>query len=547
MRKSKKVFALLLTVSMAVGLFAGCGEQTEKTGGDVTSEVKDVKEENKDSASSEEKEVFTLTVHAGAEQGDWNEYWLIKTIEEKFNVDIQVEMMSSDVLNEKIPLMFASGELPDFFVNSIGDVSEYGSEGFLLNLADYVSEEATPNIWAMWEEYPAAKAANTELDGNIYAITGINSAPSGPVINHFYINYDWAEELLGKVPETLDEFYEYLVGVKENDMNGNGDATDEIPLGGFYGAGEATSVFSAILGAFGYTRLGMEAIDGEVVYVPAVENYQYFLEFMHKLYAEELLDPEFFTQTGEQVNAKETNYLYGCYSYYASWVNQPEETIWRQYDLLEPLTSEYNSERKVAANDISTLGKFMITKNCENPEKLMEILDWMLSEEGYWAICCGPEKGAWEEYPEYGYTYEFVNDYTITLECTFDESEYANVNEWRQSEITPPYGYLPEVYAYENLGAETQNYLIEQTIEHYGPYWHVGWPSSIKYTAEENEELALLNTDINSYKDEMITKMITGEVSTDEFESYVQGLKDRGLERMLEIQQTAYDRWVENQ
>ena len=59
---------------------------------------------------------------------------------------------------------------------------------------------------------------------------------------------------------------------------------------------------------------------------------------MNKLYAEGLLDPEYFTQTEDQSNAKNTNHLYGAYCYYACWVNPVSYTHlmrpWWVYRLL---------------------------------------------------------------------------------------------------------------------------------------------------------------------------------------------------------------------
>ena len=75
----------------------------------------------------------------------------------------------------------------------------------------------------------------------------------------------------------------------------------------------------------------------------------------------------------------------------------------------------------------------------------------------------------------------------------------------------------------------------------------MGWPSTIKYTAEEADELALITTDIESYTDEMVTKIITGELPLDQFDTFREGLKTRNLDRMLEIHQAAYDRWAKTQ
>lgn len=546
--EGKRISVILLVLSMIIGLLAGCSSQ----GGSEESVTSQEKVESGEQASgsieeeSEEPVVITMVNYGDPAMGDFNDMWFTKTVEEKFNVDLQVEAIPADVYDEKIPLRFASGDLPDVFISGLSDelISQYGSEGYLIDLNEYINEENTPNLYAKMEEYPALKSLSMETDGKIYGVRGMDMGEANMVTYRTYINYDWAEQILGKVPETLDEFYEYLKGVKEQDMNGNGDPTDEIPFGGIYEAyDDDIHFFLPILQGFGYTSLEFEAIDGEVVYVPAEDNYKYFLEYMNMLYEEKLLDNECFTQTYEQFNAKDTNYLYGAYPYWASWVNQPDETIWRQYDILEPLTSEYNSVKKGSCRDAYAFGKIMITNKCENPEKVMEIVDWLFTEEGTMSVVFGFEQGTVEGQEEYGYTYEWLDEKTFSVEEHYDESKYANLNEWKWFEVVPGNNHFPSFRTFNMKYNGPQGYLEDGMVEHVSPYAHVGWPDTVKFTLEETEELALLEVDIESYVDEMVPKMINGELSIDEFESFREGLKARNIDRMLEIYQTAYDRW----
>lgn len=430
---------------------------------------------------------------------------------------------------------------------SDADITSYGKEGYLIDLTPYISEEKTPNIWKAMEEAPALRAAVTELDGEIYGLNGADMGDAGRAKNRFYINYQWAEQILGKQPETLEEFYEYLKGVKEQDMNGNGDATDEIPLGGCYGDPDMIHIFPPILSAFGYTSREIDVIDGKAVYVPAEENYRHFLEFMHTLYAEGLLDNEYFSQSSDQADAKDTKYLYGACGSWASWVRQSDETIWRQYDIMEPLTSEYNDVKMAPAQDLNKVGNFVITKKCQNPEKLMQIVDWCFSIEGCMAISNGFEKGTVEGQEEYGYTCNWVDDKTVEVKVAYDETKWDDLLSWRLAEVMPNWGYFP-LYSDLNKVEDNaaQSYLEEGLRNHSVPYYHVGWPSSVKLTTEEADEIALIHTDIVSYTDEMVTKMINGEIATDEFATFQNGLKERKLDRMMEIYQTAYDRWSAN-
>ena len=554
MKRAKKMLAILLAAILLVSLAAGCSGKPagENTGAPESGgETKAAKETEDSGTGAGEAETFKLTVHSAAYQGDWNNYWLIKEIEKRFNVDIQVEMISNDVWGDKLPLMFASDELPDFFLNSVSDadIATYGTEGYLLDLSSYINEEKTPTIWKAIEETPSLKAAITQTDGKIYSICGADMQTRELAFNRFYINTVWADQILGKQPENLDEFYQYLKGVKENDMNGNGDPNDEIPLGGYYNqVPDTLDIFYPILAAFGFSRRDIEAIDGKAVWVPAEDNYQPFLAYMNKLYAEGLLDPEYFTQTEDQSNAKETNHLYGAYCYYACWVNQPDEKIWREYDGLDPMISDYNSTQMWPAKDFNQCGNFIISKHCSNPEKLMEILDWLFTFEGGLSTNIGYELGTNAERPDCGYTYEWLDENTLRAETFYPEDEYDSYLNFAYAEVHPDYGYFPMYRTFSEAQAdESQKYLTANIVNHYAPYYHVGWPSTVKYTAEEADELALITTDIESYTDEMVTKMVIGEISLDQFETFREGLKTRNLDRLLEIHQAAYDRWAKTQ
>lgn len=67
----------------------------------------------------------------------------------------------------------------------------------------------------------------------------------------------------------------------------------------------------------------------------------------------------------------------------------------------------------------------------------------------------------------------------------------------------------------------------------------------LNFSAEEQKELASLMTDINTYVSEHTQKWILGvEDCNTAFDGYLNGLKDMGLDRMLKIQQAAYERYL---
>ena len=63
-------------------------------------------------------------------------------------------------------------------------------------------------------------------------------------------------------------------------------------------------------------------------------------------------------------------------------------------------------------------------------------------------------------------------------------------------------------------------------------------------TAEEASELAQIENNIKTYKEEMEAKFISGAESLDNFDAFVEQLKNLGIERAIEIQQKAYDAYL---
>ena len=68
--------------------------------------------------------------------------------------------------------------------------------------------------------------------------------------------------------------------------------------------------------------------------------------------------------------------------------------------------------------------------------------------------------------------------------------------------------------------------------------------TTIQMTAEENKEYNKIMVDVDTYRQEILYKTIAGQIGLDQKDAYYQGLKDRGIERAIEIQQAAYDRFM---
>ena len=57
--------------------------------------------------------------------------------------------------------------------------------------------------------------------------------------------------------------------------------------------------------------------------------------------------------------------------------------------------------------------------------------------------------------------------------------------------------------------------------------------------------MAQLDNAVQVYIEEHLTKLIMGEESMNEFDKIIAQLRERGLDRILEIRQGAYERYLE--
>lgn len=529
--------------------------------------------------AEEEIRTYSLMISADSETPAWNDYWFAEYLEEQIGVRFDATQVSQEGFAEKVNLAFATQQLPDLLLGGLTneEIATYGAQGLILPLEDYLTWENTPTIMAWFEIVDGYKAALYYPDGHIYNLQGFMMMERELCNQRYWINSQWCEEAIGKLPETLDEYYEYLTYVKENDMNGNGDPNDEIPLGGKTTSYSSANYFDGVLPilfGFGMTTRTLEAVDGVVQYNPAQPVFKEFLKYMNTLYAEGLLDEGYFTQTDDQYVAKIANYQVGAFNDWAQWLRITDDNIWPQYTSNKPMTSEFNDTPMWSFDDMRLERHFMITKACDDPVGLLKVLDWLMTDtydtpdgkmteeraalvgeyeeyvmrqySGRLTQHRGAEKGTWDKYPDYGWVWkEGENDKGTfwSTDITYPADEFTSGDAFKKQQ-TPNAFPCPNLVLEQMVNVK-QIALTDEVVTKNAPYAHVGWSPNIKLTAEEASEATLIKVNLDAYLDAMFAKFVTGEVDIDaEFDKYVEELNARELDRYLEIYQTAYDRWA---
>ena len=61
-------------------------------------------------------------------------------------------------------------------------------------------------------------------------------------------------------------------------------------------------------------------------------------------------------------------------------------------------------------------------------------------------------------------------------------------------------------------------------------------------TEEETQRSADLRADLDTYYKELLTKLIMGQASMDDWDTYIAEMQELGLDELIEITQNRYDR-----
>ncbi|WP_165000763.1 ABC transporter substrate-binding protein [Xylanivirga thermophila] len=203
----KKVLSILLVLTMVLGLFAGCGKKDDDK--DASSgQQKDVvedskKDEGKEGKKEDKKEPVTLKMWCNwPESNDEDsQFQYVKKAAQKYmdlNPHVTIEVTGNSTM-DKVLAALTGGQGPDVFDNLWPNIATWGEKGALLDLTDYVNNDAE---FKKDDVLPAAWNLSTYKD-TIYGI------PYTLASSELYYNKKLLKEAgYDNPPETMEELVE---------------------------------------------------------------------------------------------------------------------------------------------------------------------------------------------------------------------------------------------------------------------------------------------------------------------------------------------------
>lgn len=533
----KKGMSLVLTASMAAGLLAGCGG-----GGDEAS-----------STTSGEGDVPTYKIATVR----WTDTWptdflesgIMKELEEKHGINIEWDIYYNSDWSEQKSLLLASGDLPDAFLGSIclntSDMTQ--NKSLFLDLTDMINEETMPNLTSIFESDPEMKAVCTDRDGKIYSLPkklGLRPQACG---NSLYINKEWLDNLGLAVPTTYEELETVLEAFITEDADGDGDATNEIGYTNAAGSTVLSGDLRNILFPFGTmvsradNYMGLNS-EGEPVFMPAQENYKEAVEWMHGLWEKGILDPEYFTQEGSMATSKRQAEGGSQVGLISAWTADAEAGgNADQFVLLEALQGpDGNRYVENASNylDISDR-ELVISKDCENPEKLLAWADDFYDNVATLQTTYGSiSDGCVTDNGDGTYTVNEPED-----GGSLDTSAWSNsLKDFGPKYMTDDFAANVTLPADQGDGIKLQE--DEVNAKYVTTDKNVGFPM-VQYTSDEQNTLTMLGTDIYQYVEAQYAHWVVDGGIEEEWDAYLEQLDAMGLQDLVKAQTDAYNAYIE--
>lgn len=504
---------------------------------------------------------------------DYADNAFTKRVVDETGIQMEFVAVSDADKVEKLNVLLNSDDYPDLIRGSINraDMAYYGQQGIIIPLDEY-DFLSYPNIKAAFDQYPALLDIVATADGTTYALPDVNECLHciySRGRSWYYMPFIRDNDL--KVPETTEELKEYLIYVRDNDLNGNG-KQDEVPIA--FNSGETDNFITCIAKYFlpfcandDYWGLALE--DGKVIEQYRSDEFRDALRYMHDLYAEGLILKDSFSMTDDQLRALgESPDGPTIAVSYTSWSNGcvkkgGESKRWYEYFILPPVEGPNGARYSGDRGPWSILSPGMyITSKCENPQAAVALYDYLLNFDVMLDGYIGPKGVCWDDGDE-GVKSLQGGDALYKLLVTYGTQEenlgwnQANPmirnNDFRLGEQANDYDTVAEWLHIGNPDLldsmttndsfnEIMNYLT--TVEGSMPYAisvDMFLPPLVLDDLG-NERIADIKATFTPYREKTCVEFITGErdIETD-WDTFLSELDGIGTPEMVEIYQNAYD------
>lgn len=496
----------------------------------------------------------TVTLQDWSTEGKSKRWAKLEEELAKKGVKLELDLIEPDQFDTTIQTMAASGELSNYDLVNISPLDDKTK----LNLVKQGQLQPISDIWEQYSEGPYREFVASDAgqfytnrmkleDGKIYWVTDFGTSTfEGKETNFvlgFQIRQDWLDAIGAEMPATLDELFDTLKAFQDQDVNQNGQADEAVVVN--YGS-FATDI-SCWFG-LGVDITFINSTNGNKVESPWYqEHVKDYIAYMQKLYAAGLLKMDD-SQSGTYMSNNQVAAIanWGTEMWLEPQIVVPEGAAYPWFAPLRIEAVEGQAPLFRGANKYNPgWTATAVSASSDKQEAIAKIFDYLITDESIRLQENGIE----------GISYELVDGVPSNiLDGSLENTDAVGMALWVNGAIFPRYQMNTEisnemrdtiVYAETNGVKNNQSAKYDYTIacvnepEH--RIFHDLNGLAIP-TVEEIDRLNEISTDLGTYSSELLTKLIMGEKSLEDWDSYIEDLKELGLDDLLAINQARCDR-----
>jgi putative aldouronate transport system substrate-binding protein len=554
-KTATRLMSLALAGTMVLSLTAcGSGSGSSTTLNDGT--FQEVDEASLEFPLAETATLTGMISYPANTESNPNNRTIFKRLQEQTNVEINWTAIQSDQWSDKITLAMANVDTLTDFIFTAGfsdsDLLKYGKQGVIIPLEDYI-DAYMPNLSAVFEEYPEYRSMSTDSEGHIWALPWIEQLGSGKTAiqtvgnNMSFINKKWLDFLGLDIPTTIDEFEEVLIAFRDNasalqeefDIEGS-----IIPMSCIVNDQDPALLINGFGEGYGDNDSGKHIAvtdDLEVICTATQQGYKEGIEWLHKLYEENLIDPESFTQEWSTYVAKGKSGRYGvCFTWDIANVDNIVDWV-----PLPVLTADTRNVTPVNGSFTSGYdrGRCVVTAVAENPALVCAWLDQMYD----------PFQSPQNNWGTYGEDDDFdifelgtnANGDTMLQHAALGDASPVEV---REAEcVGGPLAVLDDYYGVYVTCPDDAQYRLDWIEEYYTPDMNREYVyPNVFMTQEDTKTISDLSTDINKLINANKSDWIMNGLTDADWDEYLSQLDAYGLSQYLEIYQNYLDSYYAN-
>jgi putative aldouronate transport system substrate-binding protein len=448
---------------------------------------------------------------------------------------------------ENFSVLQASDDFADIMCGATAFTSDTPEknieDGYWVNLFDY--KEYMPNYMYQSTFDPADDMTyNTVFykEGMIPAFYALEDTAF--VGSNYMARGDWLNEL-GLSNEniiTWDDVHNMLTLFKQNYAEFPFPMFRSIDMAGNY----AFNSYDTLPYINPYAVGPQYVVDGKVTFSHMNENDKALMTRLNQWYAEGLIDPGWSgydnnTAFTDKIVTSQVGYVYMSPGEVAGYENSTADDADAEWvPIHKPLLSADQVVHVGGEKARPFYGSAIISPNCENIPLAVSWLDWRYSPSGSFIVSYGPEGLLWEK------------DENGKIVAT--ESAINNPDGLAFAWACMLYGL--NALAEPGMEVTARKYIIPggERLAAMHDFWDdynydgaYKWPVGAKLTTEQTNEVNTYKADVITYISENYSAFIDGSKPLGDWDSYVEGLRSLGVDRVAEIYQEAYDAYMARQ